>query len=170
MAEGGATSTTANGGENEEPDHVQGSSQAMQCQSCGRNYTKKYEIQCNRCKELYHMRCVNLTKKQADQIPRYECRTCRGVAAPNRAPAIAENQTPDDFNLLHHLRSCKSNLSIISNIPKGARTTAANALSDLINNVVESNTSLSWAKLLCFANTDCKNPRRKNLRQTDLPW
>ena len=97
------------------------------------------------------MRCNNLTKKQADQIPRYECGTCRGVADPNRAPAVAENQTPNDFNLLHHLRSCKANLSIISNIPKGARITAANALSDLIDKVVESNTSSSWAKLLCFA-------------------
>merc|ERR1712030_300490 len=106
---------------------------------------------CSRCKEFYHMRCVNINKKQAEQIPKYDCGPCSGVATRNRAPAIAENQTLNDFNLLHHLRSCKSNLLIIINIPKGARTSAANAQSDLINNMIESNTPLSWTKLLCFA-------------------
>ena len=153
------SSDTADEEDNVEPDQAQGSSQAVQC--CDNISTRKKRIQCSSCRGLYHRACVNITGDQARQIPRYECGPCRGVSAPNRVTANAEIQTPFDFDLLRHLRDCKANLSIISNIPRGARAAAANALSDLINNVVESKTPLSWAKLLCFAYHGLQKPKKE---------
>ena len=160
------SSSTANEDESEEPEITQQPSQALGC--CEEINTNKNQIQCNRCKGFYHMTCVNITRDQARQITRYECGPCRGVVAPNRVTANAENQTPFDFNLLQHLRNCKAILSIISNIPRGARATAANALTDLINNVVESKKTHHGQNFYASHTMDCKNPKRKNIQQTDL--
>ena len=57
--------------------------------------------------------------------------------------------------------NCKSRLSLIGNIPRGARITAADALNDLINDVIRSNTTLSWSRLLCFAYHGLQKPKKE---------
>ena len=107
------------------------------------------------------MSCVNITRIQASTIHRYSCASCRKVTGPNREPSTADNQTDPEFDLLQHLITCKSNLSLIGNIPRGARITAADALNDLINDVIRSNTPTAWSKLLCFAYHGLQKPKKE---------
>ena len=79
----------------------------------------------------------------------------------NPEPSNAENQTPSDFDLLQYLKTCKSNISLLGNIPRGARITAAEALNDLIAEVIQSNTSLAWSKLLCFTYHGLQKPKKE---------
>ena len=53
------------------------------------------------------------------------------------------------------------NISLIGNIPRGARITAADALNDLINNVIQNNSPNSWAKLLCFTYHCLQKPKKE---------
>ena len=142
-------------------DHEQQSDEEKRCPTCGQINSRKPLIECTQCGSHYHRSCVRITRYQANQIPRYKCAPCRNVTAPNLEPSRDVNQTTPEFDLLHHLMTCKSNLSLIGNIPRGARITAADALNDLINDVVRSNTSLSWAKLLCFAYHGLQKPKKE---------
>ena len=136
---------------------------------CNKTYPRKRLITCFHCKEPYHTACINITTEQLRHIPQYACRGCRGVGARNREPAEIIGQEAVDFNLCQHLMTCKSNLSIISNIPRGARVTAANALIDLINEVVESNAPLSWSKLFCFTYHALQKPKNEKKSNSSGP-
>ena len=159
MAEGGTLESDSED-DTEESDQPSGLVQHKQCTKCGDTAPRAYLIQCVRCKGYYHIGCVKISIPQALGIPNYECPPCRTITGPIRNRGNLTDQTTLDFDLLQHLKLCKSNLSIISNIPKGARTTAANALSELINDAVGLNTALSWSKLLCFAYHGLQTPQR----------
>ena len=111
---------------------------------------RKRLIECAKCGGNYHRTCVGITGRQAIAIAVYTCPSCRDVITPNRAPPEEANQSNADFDILHHLKTCKANLSLLGNIPRGARISAAEALNELINDVIRTNTSISWMRLLCF--------------------
>ena len=160
MADGGTSGSDSE----DDPDELDQPGrvvQGKQCNSCGKTAKRKLLIKCTGCKGHYHIiSCTNLTVTQALQIPKWSCSPCRGIPAPIRNRRNAVEQTTQDFDLLQHLKLCKSNLSLISYIPRGARITAANALRELINEAVESNTALSWSRLLCFAYHGLQKPQR----------
>ena len=151
MAEATGIDNTTEDDAEEDLDHDQQSHEEKRCQSCGEINTRKGLIECTQCGSRYHMSCVSITKIQAKKIGRYSCKPCRKVTGSNREPSAADIQTDPEFDLLQHLITCKSNLSLNGNIPRGARITAADALNDLINDVIRSNTPTAWSKLLCFA-------------------
>ena len=101
-----------------------------------------------------------MTQDQAKLIPNYACQECSGVSAPSCSPTVADTPSIPDFNLLDHLLTCKSNLSILGNIPSGARISAADALNELISEVLRSNSYISWSKLLSFTYHCLQKPRR----------
>ena len=107
------------------------------------------------------MSCVGLYKEQLRVIKRYACRLCIGIGAHHREPEDATVQEAPEFNFHQYLTTCKLNLSIINHIPRGARAAAANALIDLINEVVESNAPSSWSKLLCFTYHGLQKPKKE---------
>ena len=110
---------------------------------------------------VYHITCVDVRKKQAKKFAKYICKPCRDINGPNNDPPNAENPTSANFDLLQHLQTCKSNISMLGNIPKGARVAAAEALIELIDNVIQSNTPLSWSKLLCFSYHGLQKPKKE---------
>ena len=59
------------------------------------------------------------------------------------------------------MKTCKANISLIGNIPRGARISAAEALNELINEVIQTNTPLAWSKLLCFAYHGLQKPKKE---------
>ena len=61
------------------------------------------------------------------------------------------------------MKTCKSNISLLGNIPRGARISVAEALNDLINDVIRTNTSLSWSKLLCFTYHGLQKPKKEKV-------
>ena len=138
--------------------HEQLSVEEKRCPKCSEINRRKALIECTQCGSHYHRSCVSISKAQASTIRRYRCSSCLNGTVPNREPPIVDNQTTPDFDLPQHLMTCKSRLSLIGNIPRGARITAADALNDLINDVITSNNSLSWAKLLCFAYHGLQKP------------
>ena len=156
MNEGASTSFAPDLGPPPGPD------QDKRCRKCSEINTKKL-IYCTHCRCPYHKSCVNIKGKQASRIPIYACAGCRGTTTHVREPANGTNHGVLDFDLTQHLKACKANLSLISNIPRGARITAANALSDLMNEAVQSNSSLSWSKLLCFSYHGLQKPTREKL-------
>ena len=142
-------------------DNGQKSEEDYRCQKCF-EINRKVLIECNRCGNNYHRSCVGITKKQAEQISLYTCRPCsRGPNPHNQEPQNGANQTNHHFDFLQHLASCKSNLSLLGNIPRGARITAAEALNDLINDVIRTNSSLAWMKLLCFTFHGLQKPKKE---------
>ena len=94
-------------------------------------------------------------------LPNYSCATCRNATAPNSEPGNDDHQAPAEPDLPKYLKICRSNVSTINHIPRGARIVAAETLTDLINEVIRSNTSLSWSKLLCFAYHALQKPRKE---------
>ena len=129
------------------------------CIKCQTFNPKKQVIHCIRCMGEYHITCVNIRKVAARTI-NYSCAGCRKATAPNREPGN-DHQTPTDFDLPEYLKTCRANISIINHIPRGARITAAQALNNLINEAIQSNTSLSWSKLLCFTYHGLQKPRKE---------
>ena len=146
------------------------------CQFCLKINGRKPLIQCTQCGSQYHISCVKVSKLQKKAFERYSCPRCRNVpfpfpdrqplnvdnqtTFPDRQPLNDDNQSTADFDLLQYLKKCKSNLSVINNIPRGARIVAADALNNLINDVLQSNTSLSWSKLLCFTYHGLQKPKK----------
>ena len=132
------------------------------CQFCLEINPRKPLIQCTQCGSQYHISCVKVSKRQKKAFEKYACPRCRNVPFPfpDRQPLNEDNQTTTDFDLLQYLKKCKSNLSVINNIPRGARIVAADALNNLINDVLQSNTSLSWSKLLCFTYHGLQKPKK----------
>ena len=123
-------------------DNGQKSGEEYRCQICF-EINRKILIECNQCGNNYHRSCVKIKKKQAEQISLYSCPPCRSTNPHNREPQNGANQTNHHFDFLQHLASCKSNLSLLGNIPRGARITAAEALNDLINDVIRTDSSLA---------------------------
>ena len=107
------------------------------------------------------MTCVNISRRQAKEIRIYTCQPCRNIPIHNHVAPNTDNETTTSFDILQHLRTCKSNLSLLGNIPRGARITAAEALNELITDVIQHNTSLSWWKLLCFAYHGLQKPKKE---------
>ena len=142
-------------------DNGQRSSEDKCCKKCLKANNKKPLIECSQCGSNYHRSCVGITKRQATEIDRYSCQPCRDVKAPNNAPSEEANQSNTNFNFLHHLQSCKVNLSLLGNIPRGARITAAEAFNELINDVIRTNTSASWMRLLCFTFHGLQKPKKE---------
>ena len=131
------------------------------CPICREINARKHLIECATCCTRYHMTCVKITRAQAKQIPKYKCPQCRNITTPNQESLDVANQSTPNFDLLNHLHTCKSNISLIGNIPRGARITAAEALNELINNVIQSNTPIAWSKLLCFAYHCLQKPKKE---------
>ena len=104
--------------------------------------------------------CKN-QKETSRKISLYSCPPCRNTNPHVREPQNGANQTNHHFDFLQHLASCKSNLSLLGNIPRGARITAADALNDLINDVIRTNSSLAWMKLLCFTFHGLQKPKKE---------
>ena len=80
---------------------------------------------------------------------------------------LSSNQSNPEFDFLQHLQKCKSNLSLLGNIPRGARITAAEALNNLINDVIRTNTSISWMRLLCFTFHGLQKPKKEKPSAND---
>ena len=137
------------GESDEESDLDLGPSEDKKCLHCGTINTHKPLIPCYLCRGQYHISCVGVTKKQA-KIIKYSCPTCRDATAPYSESENEGHQASPEFDLSNYLKTCRSNISIINHIPRGARITAAEALNELINEVIRSNNSISWSKLLCF--------------------
>ena len=58
--------------------------------------------------------------------------------------------------------------SVLERVPKGSRNRAASALSSIINDVCESNSSQDWRKLFRFASLCFRKPKRGGKRQPSL--
>ena len=129
------------------------------CPVCGVSDSRR-SIKCFQCSCEYHIACVNVTQTQASTFPKYSCQSCRFGTAPSFGPSNEDSPVNPDFNLREHLLTCKSNLSILGNIPRGARITAADALNELISEVLRSNSALAWSKLLCFTHHGLQKPKK----------
>ena len=140
-------------------DHQPG--EEFRCSKCIQINRRKGLITCSKCNNIYHRSCEGISAAAAEQIKNYICKTCRKGAPPNNSQSNLDNQTEPNFDILHHLKLCKLNISMLGNIPRGARITAAEALNDLINEVIQSNSSISWAKLLCFAYYGLQKPKKE---------
>ena len=154
-----SNSTSTDGSSAVEPEHVNGPHEDKRCRKCKKINTKRL-IECSSCNSQYHRTCINITGAQASQIARFLCHQCHGGLDPVIETPI--NDIPV-FDLLQHLKTCRKNLSLIGIIPKGARITAADALNDLIVNVIQSNNPHSWEKLLCFTYHGLQKPKKKKL-------
>ena len=149
----------------------------LPCPKCGLFKGRKFLINCVQCNRNYHIRCVRANKAQAEAL-NFVCSPCRGVTVTVPEPTISPTQTipstqtttdsqatPDtstpDFSLLQHLQNRKASVSILGNIPRGARITAADTLNQLITEALESNSSLAWAKLHCVASHGLKKTKRE---------
>ena len=142
-------------------DRDQRSHEDKRCRKCGEIRPRKILIECTQCTYRYHKTCVKVLKKQAEKFAKFICKPCRDINGPNNDPPNAENPTSANFDLLLYLQTCKSNVSMLGNIPKGARVAAAEALIELIDNVIQSNTPLSWSKLLCFPYHGLQKPKKE---------
>ena len=142
-------------------DNGQRSWEDKRCPKCLEINKKKKLIECAKCGSNYHRSCVGITGRQASEIGIYTCPPCMGFTTPNRAPSEEANQNSANFDLLHHLKTCKANLSLLGNIPRGARISAAEALNELVNDVIRSNMSVSWMRLLCFTFNGLQKPKKE---------
>ena len=143
------------------------SNEDKRCSKCHKINRLKKLIECAQCGSNYHRSCVNINKIQAREIGLYTCAPCRNVITPNRVPSDESNQSSPNFDLLQHLKTCKANLSILGNIPRGARITAAEALNDIINEVINTNSSVSWMRLLCFTFHGLQKPKKEKPTAND---
>ena len=141
-------------------DQDQRSLEEPHCPVCKVFNAKKFSIKCFQCNHSYHYSCVNVTQAQASKISKYICKPCRIGTAPSQDPPIDNAPGNPDFDLRDHLLACKSNLSILGNIPRGARITVADALNELISEVLRSNSALAWSKLLCFTYHVLQKPKK----------
>ena len=141
--------------------HDQRSLEDNRCSKCNEIKPKATLIVCARCCSRYHITCVKVKRKQAKEMRIYTCQTCRNITPHNNAASNAEPETTTSFDILQHLQTCKSNISLLGNIPRGARITAAEALNKLITDVIQHNTSLSWWKLLCFTYHGLQKPKKE---------
>ena len=131
------------------------------CPVCGVINPNKTLIECTHCCKRYHITCVNNRKSQLKQFTRCSCRSCRNVSNPNHDTPNTDNQTIPEFDILQYLRTCKSNVSLLGNIPRGARIAAAEAFNELNIDVIQTNSPLSWSKLLCFTHHGLQKPKKE---------
>ena len=142
-------------------DNGQRSGEEKRCQYCYEIIPRKILIECDRCGNKYHRSCVGVRRRVAEQISIFHCPSCRIPNLPNQEPPNGADQTNHDFDFLQHLTRCKSNISLLGNIPRGARIMAAEALTELIDNVIRTNSSLAWMKLLCFTFHALQKPKKE---------
>ena len=111
-------------------DNGQRSCEDKRCPKCLEIRKRKPLIECAKCGSNYHQSCVGIKRAQAKVIGLFTCKSCRNVITPNHPSPNGPNQSNPDFNFLQHLQICKANLSLLGNIPRGARITAAEALTN----------------------------------------
>ena len=138
------------------------------CPVCKVFNSRKRRIDCIQCRGQYHVTCVNMRLKQAEELPNYICRTCKDGSDINSEPSNADPLSFPDFDLLRYLITCKSNLSIMGNIPRGARIAVADALNELIGIVLRTNSSASWSRLLCFTYHVLQKPKKDKPASNNL--
>ena len=156
------------------------------CQVCHLVDARKYLLQCNQCHNRSHAVCVNLTAAVAKTLPSWTCGLCAtdtGAHAVNEPPSAVSNVDtsvsipgPEDHengndvpyaaadrcNVLEIITSIlKQNGRVLGRIPMGGRPHAAEILSNVINDLLDSDlkSEAIWIKLLSFAQCCLKVPR-----------
>ena len=116
------------------------------CFRCGEINGRKRLVSCSTCERWAHLTCVGLTQKQAETIPHWNCRDCRGVIATQPQP----QSRPENFDLIKLLSDRRKTTRTVHFIPRGARQSAAEALTTLLRNVITTNSEKDWVRLICY--------------------
>ena len=96
----------------------QASMEDKRCPICNEIRTRKTLIECTKCNSNFHISCVKITKAQAKLYPNYTCKDCWNVNTPTTEPSNeshTDNGTNSEFDILQHLKTCKTNISLIGN-------------------------------------------------------
>ena len=146
------------------------------CPRCTSTSKRKRHIRCYVCGQHWHLSCVHLTRAQADTLGCWWCPTCVNNSSANSAPSQptlplttcqsqpAPQSPPSqdtELDLALLLANLKQTRPVVRRIPRGARIAAAEALSLLIDSAVDSGTSTSWSRLLCFPYAAFSVPRHE---------
>ena len=113
---------------------------------CKQINTRKSLVECHGCKRWAHLTCVHLKQREAAAIPLWKCPECRGVTAPQPRP----NREDRNYDLTKIIPERRKTHRTVHFIPRGARPSAAEALTRLLNNVVTTNSQQDWLRLLCY--------------------
>ena len=123
------------------------------CGECRTVNRRKVGRACATCESWYHLTCVQLTREQSRNIPRWMCSGCRGVA-----PVVVEARTD---NPEHYITSCRARARVLKIVPRGALIAAADGLRQEIDRAVQEGTHTAWVRLLCFSYWAIRHPGAK---------
>ena len=141
------------------------------CPICNTINNRLLTRECDTCKIPYHFKCVTprLTRRLSNSLLVWSCPTCTG-----RGDLNQNHQIPDielEQKLPQLIGEWKTNIKVLSRVPKGARVAAAEALATLMDDVTANNSTIAWARLLgfafgalqCPAKTAVSNPNQPSL-------
>ena len=115
------------------------------CVACSLINNRKRVIRCSGCDGSFHLSCVGLKRAQALALGRWSCASCRGIV--NSSPV----QQQADVDLVGYICKCRARIRVLNRIPKGAVVTVADALTQLIREVLESGTRAAWGRFMSFS-------------------
>ena len=119
------------------------------CSKCNTNNRLKKTITCAHCGLLFHRSCVGVTRRQAEEVPRFLCSAC--TTSPSTqlsSQVIANGLSENDFT--NYIHSLQTKLRPVLRIPKGARGAFAKGLSSLVSDILQNRTDLCWQRLIVF--------------------
>lgn len=125
-----------------------GSTIIPSCVTCSQVNNRKGGRSCSSCNNYYHLTCVGLTRKNSSSLNIWKCSVCLDINASssNTLTKIPDLPRQTDF-LIKARKTCR----IPIKIPKPARITAADALSNTIDEALTSEDTLAWQRLHEFA-------------------
>ena len=130
------------------------------CAACPSSSTRKAAITCSNCGVRWHTSCARLTLAQARALSIWHRRDCRVDSTVSNASGeitVATqlvSRTLADMapvTLSARLAELRRGCTVIKRIPKAARASAADCLSNLIDKAVAEPSADTWERFLSFA-------------------
>ncbi|KAI0987054.1 hypothetical protein GJ496_007327 [Pomphorhynchus laevis] len=134
----------------------------IQCHVCSTINRRKQLVQCSDYRSMFHLSCVDLTKRQASAIPIWRCSKCLhnptfSDCRSTVTPVFPDNKTT---TLLDYIAMCRRSHKVLSRIPKGAIVFVAQSLDCLLMDTINLKHEVSWTRLLCFCYWVLRRPNR----------
>ena len=139
------------------------------CPICNTINNRLLTRECDTCKIPYHFKCVTprLTRRLSNSLLVWSCPTCTG-----RGDLNQNHQIPDielEQKLPQLIGEWKTNIKVMSRVPKGARVAAAEALATLMDDVTANNSTMrglgsSGLPLVPFS----ARPKQRSATRTSL--
>ena len=134
------------------------------CGKCQESNRKKI-IVCAQCDGPFHLTCVGIKQKQAQELPTWTCASCfrqQSSCASQGSQPLTEEGFMDYFQKFREISHP------VKRIPKGARSLFARGLVVLIRDIIREDSAIAWQRLTTFPAIVLSPPESKSSSKSSL--